>query len=81
VDYTHASQTSQQTALPTGASLVSTVADNGLGLRLAAPFLIHPARGFFIGAGPSLYQEFVNLNSGNENTTSIELEAVVGGAI
>ncbi len=80
VDYTHASQSGETVSANGSLALASTTVD-GLGVTLAAPLLIHPTRGFFIGAGPSLYQEFANVSVGSESTTSVELEAVVGGAI
>ena len=83
---------------PTGSSpqptTSSSSSSSAFGLTVEAPILIHPAKGFFIGAGPAFYSEFSNSSnnsSGNASTstsastdnpkvTSLGLMAMIGGA-
>ncbi len=58
-----------------------------IGFTAIAPVLIHPAKGFFVGAGPAFYTEFSNNTSSGSNSTdnnkvtSVGLMATIGGAI
>jgi hypothetical protein len=91
--------TTTSTPAPPGVTPQPTTSSSSnssaFGLTVVAPILIHPAKGFFIGAGPAFYTEFSNSSnnsSGNASTstsastdnpkvTSLGLMAMIGGAI
>ena len=60
---------------------------NAVGFTALAPILIHPTKGFFIGAGPTFYTELVNnastgnITNDNNKVTAVGLMATIGGAI
>lgn len=73
----------------------SSTTQSAFGLSVFAPIVVHPSRGFFVGAGPTFYTEFSNSTSSsasagtgeslpssdNPKITSIGLMAMIGGAI
>jgi hypothetical protein len=64
-----------------------TATMNAFGFVALAPLVIHPTKGFFIGAGPAFYAELANSTSSggqstdNSKVTSLGLMATIGGAI
>jgi hypothetical protein len=69
----------------TSSSSITTTA-NAFGVTVLAPVLIHPTRGFFVGAGPAFYADLSNSTSqgsqsqDNSKITSVGLMATIGGA-
>jgi hypothetical protein len=76
----------------TSAGTTSSSDSKAFGLTVLAPILIHPVRGFFVGAGPAFYTEFMNkttssssLTTGssdhdNAKLTTLGLIATIGGS-
>jgi hypothetical protein len=90
IDYRRLDSTQPNTS-PTSGPGGNTV-DNAFGISLLAPVLIHPTRGFFVGAGPALYADLVNATTApststtstttdNSKVTSVGLIATIGGNI
>jgi hypothetical protein len=65
----------------------ATSTSSAVGITVLAPVLIHPTRGFFLGAGPVFYADLSNNTSSqgtstsNSKITSVGLLATIGGAI
>jgi hypothetical protein len=61
------------------------VTSNAFGVTVLAPVLIHPTRGFFVGAGPAFYADLSNSTSSgnvsqdNSKMTSVGVMATIGG--
>jgi hypothetical protein len=77
---------------PSPPASTSTQTSSAFGLSLMAPVLLHPSRGFFIGAGPAFYTESSNSSGDTTNgvsypwgdnpkITSVGVFALIGGAI
>jgi len=88
VDYR--SESTGSSTLSTGGTTVTVANTNttsAFAFTAVAPILIHPTRGFFIGAGPAFYTEISNSTSSggasfdNPKVTSVGLMATIGGAI
>lgn len=66
-------------------SSTQTVTSNAFGVTVLAPVLIHPTRGFFVGAGPAFYADLSNSTSSgnasqdNSKITSVGVIATIGG--
>jgi hypothetical protein len=91
VDYRRMDSSSTVTTVPSGTTGVpstsqTTTTSSAFGVSVMAPVLIHPTRGFFLGAGPAFYADFSNSNSAgsqstdNSKITSVGLVATIGGA-
>jgi hypothetical protein len=90
VDYRRldASSTSISSVSPGGvsSSTTNTTTSSAVGFTAIAPILIHPAKGFFVGAGPAFYADLSNSTSeagqsvDNSKITSIGVMATLGGA-
>lgn len=90
VDYRIYSETTTQVIVngsisPSSQNVTST--SSAFGLTAMVPFLLHPAHGFFVGAGPVFYTEFSNSQSTSGQSvnlnkiTSLGLVFTIGGAI
>jgi hypothetical protein len=87
VDYRRLDSSSTSTSSVGGVttSTSTSTTSNAFGLTILAPILLHPTRGFFIGAGPAFYVDFSNSTSAgnssadNSKITSIGLIATIGG--
>jgi hypothetical protein len=70
---------------PTTSSQSTTTTNNAFGVTVIAPLLLHPTRGFFVGAGPAFYADLSNSAStgsqsqDNSKITSVGLMATIGG--
>jgi Outer membrane protein beta-barrel domain len=94
VDYRSFSETSSSGSGPSASSFSDTT--SAFAFTAVVPVLIHPTKGFFIGAGPFVYSEFSDGTNGssslgteqgsstyvgNNKLTSVGLMATIGGAI
>ncbi len=88
VDYRQIDSTATSTTAGAGGA-TSTSSQSGtasaFGVSVLAPVLIHPSRGFFVGAGPSFYADFSNstkigsTSNDNAKITSVGAIATIGG--
>jgi hypothetical protein len=82
VDYRRMSQSTPSVGTAAG----GTTTDQAFGFTAMAPILLHPTRGFFVGAGPAFYTDISNSQSNNAGSgdnpkiTSVGLMATLGGA-
>jgi hypothetical protein len=94
LDYRSLSETSSSGSGASASSFSNTT--SAFAFTAVVPVLIHPTRGFFIGAGPFVYSEFSdgtngsssyggtpgsNTSTQNNKLTSVGLMATIGGAI
>jgi len=82
VDYRRMSQSTPAI----GTVAAGTTTDQAFGFTAMAPIVLHPTRGFFVGAGPAFYTDISNSQSTNSASTdnakitSVGLMATLGGA-
>jgi len=82
VDYRRMSQSTPSS----GTTASTTTTDQAFGFTAMAPIVLHPTRGFFVGAGPAFYTDISSSQStsaastDNPKITSVGLMATLGGA-